>query len=280
MRADAGRGPLRDEAIDAALDRCRKELAAVRPATVGSWTKVNVFGASEPVTTADVAVQRTLLRACRLALPEVPVIAEEGQETLGHIPGTCVLIDPIDGTIPFLSGSSLYTISICLVVDDRPLHAVVDFPAYGVRVWARADRGIDVRGDVGGLPAFGSSSLLVSPAQAARVRAALVKARARAPAITVTPVPTTSAKMVLVALLKAGAALRVRGASAGVAPWDYAAAALIAREAGATVRDDGGRDLARGAVSAVNGWMACRRPPPAPLAVLRRVMAGEQPGAF
>jgi len=261
-------------AMDLVLDRCRRELAAMRPARVRRWAKANVFGGTEMVTAADVAVQRALVRACGRVLPGVPVVAEEGRRHLGAVPPTCVLIDPIDGTGPFLSGSPLYTMSVGLVVDERPSVAVVDFPAYELRVWARATRGIEVRGDAGRLPAYGPSSLLTGPAQAAQVR----EVAARATGLSVEPVPTTSAKMVLVALSRAGAALRVRGAAAGVAPWDYAAAALIVREAGGVVRDDGGRDLARGVVSPVNGWLACRGPELA--AVLHKIVTGDLHGAL
>ena len=72
-------------------------------------------------------------------------------------------------------------------------------------------------------------------------------------------IPTTSVKMTLVALGRADAAVRVPDAAAPVAPWDYAAAALIVGEAGGTVLDEQGRDLALAAPAPVSGWLACRR---------------------
>jgi myo-inositol-1(or 4)-monophosphatase len=215
-----------------------------------------MFGEAEPVTTADIAVQRILVRACRRALPAVPVIAEENPASPTGRLAEYIVIDPVDGTAAFLSGSPMYTISVCLVVNERPLHGVVDFPAFGVRVWARATRGITIGGETGQLPSYGPSSLLVSPGQVHQVR----RAASRVAAMSITPVPTTSAKMVLVALARASASVRVRTPTARVAPWDYPAAALIVREAGGAVIDDCGRDLAASPVSPVNGWLACGRP--------------------
>lgn len=269
-----GDGEVYAEAIDTALDECRRELAAARPSTVRRWTKENVFGGTEEVTAADVAVQRILTQGCDRVLPQVPVVAEEGLRRLGPLPASCVVIDPIDGTAPFLGGSLVYTISVCLLAGTRPSQAVVDFPAYDVRVWARAGGGITVRGRIGRLPSYGPSSLLAGPAQATRVREAVRPADG----MSVAPVPTTSAKMVFVALSRATAAVRIRGAVAGVAPWDYAAAALIVDEAGGVVRDDRGRDLARCTVSPVNGWLAYR--PPEPDVRLRRIVRGEEADAF
>ena len=268
MPPEPGPAPRFGEAVSEALDRCREVLAAAQPPTAaGSWTKQNVFGQPEPVTAADIAVQEILARACASAFPGIPVVAEENRPHLGDIPGTCVIIDPIDGTVPFLNGSPVYTIAACLIEAGYPAQAVVDFPAYAVRVLAEAGHGVQVRGP-GHLPAFGPSSLLASPAQATAVR----DAARDTGTWTVTPVPTTSAKMVLVALARADAAVRVRAAAPGVAPWDYAAAALIVQEAGGIVRDDQDRNLARSAPSPVNGWLACRGPELA--GPLRQIMTG------
>ena len=274
MRPEVSSAPGFEEAVDAALDECRRILGAARSLAADIWTKTNVFGRTEPVTAADMEVQQVLLRTCGQVLPSVPMIAEEDRSELGALPSTCVLIDPIDGTVPFLSGLPVYTISICHVMDGRPFRAVVDLPAYGIRVWAHAGRGIVVHGDITQLPKFGPSSLLVSPAQTAMVRDAI----RRAGTITVNPVPTTSAKMVFVALSLAEAAIRMRSATAAVAPWDYAAAALIVHETGGMVGDDQGRDLAHCPISPVNGWIAYRRPGCA--ALLRQVMAGRNADAL
>jgi fructose-1,6-bisphosphatase/inositol monophosphatase family enzyme len=242
------------QACDTALDQCRVVLAAARGKPAHSWSKRNVFGHPELVSDADMMAQEILTTALARRFPGVPVIAEEGTQHLGSIPGTCILIDPIDGTVPFLGGSPLYTITACLVDGGRPVQALVDFPAYRVRVLAGAGQGTRVHGHVACLPDPGPAAVLVSPAQEE-----IAGKLSRAAGITdVRPVPTTSVKMTLVALGRAGAAIRLPGTAASVAPWDYAAAALIASEADAITLDEHGRDLARSPPSVVNGWLACR----------------------
>jgi fructose-1,6-bisphosphatase/inositol monophosphatase family enzyme len=268
MRAERGLAARFIDVISRALDRCREVLAGGPPAPPGVWEKDSVFGWRELVTAADLAVQDILAGACAAAFPGIPVVAEESCPRLGVIPPSCVIIDPVDGTVPFLNGSPCYTITVCLAQAGRPVAAAVDLPAYGVRVLAREGQGAQARGSTGRLPCFGPRVLLASPVQAGAVRQAV----RHAPGWMVRPLPTTSAKMVLAGLGRAGAAVRVRAATPGVAPWDYAAAALIVREAGGIVRDDQDRDLARTPPAVVNGWLACRDTETAQ--ALRRIMTG------
>jgi fructose-1,6-bisphosphatase/inositol monophosphatase family enzyme len=267
MRFDPSHEARFRQACDAALDQCRVVLAAARDKPVRSWSKRNVFGHPELASEADMRAQEILTTAFARRFPGVPVIAEEGTQHLGSIPGTCILVDPIDGTVPFLGGSSFYTITACLVDGGRPVQAVVDFPAYRVRVLAGAGQGTRVHGQAACLPGPGPAAVLVSPAQAEIAR----KLSRSAGIADIRPVPTTSMKMTLVALGRAGAAIRLPGATGSVAPWDYAAAALIVVEAGGIAHDEHDRDLARSAPSIVNGWLACREPGLA--GPLRRVMA-------
>ncbi len=89
-----------------------------------------------PVTEADERVEAFLLEALARDLPGMPVIAEE-QAAAGVTPphgAAFLLVDPIDGTREFLSGSSEFTINIALVVDAAPVVGAVAAPAQG-RVW-------------------------------------------------------------------------------------------------------------------------------------------------
>lgn len=240
------------------LDRCR-DLIASRRLHGRVWAKRNVFGLSEPVTGADVAIQEILTGLCARSLPGVPVIGEEGQIHRPHIPGTCVLIDPIDGTGPLLRGEHDFSISLCVVDAGRPCEALVDLPGYGVRVTARAGQGVRVEGMLCGLPDLGPDTLLASPGQARRVSDA-VRRTPGTSHLLVRPVPTTSVKIVLAALGRAGAAIRVEDPVTGVAPWDYAAASLIMSEAGGAVTDECGGDLGGIPPRFVTAWLACRGP--------------------
>lgn len=238
-----------------ALDRCRSALAGAQE-PVRSWTKENAFGRPEPVSEADLAVEDILAGAFTAFDPDLPVVAEERRPDLEHLPGRCIIIDPIDGTIPFLNGSPLYAITVCLVRDGHPACAIVDLPAFAIRVLATPGQGLSAEGDLARLPDFGPRSVLMWPAQLPTLRGAGREAGFSV----VEAVPATSVKMLLVALGRAAAAVRAPAAAASVAPWDYIAPALIVCEAGGTVRDDQDRDLAQSAPAPVNGWLACSSP--------------------
>jgi len=240
------------DCVSSALDRCRTALSDLQQPQ--SWAKRNIFGRDEPVNEADIEVERILVGALRALDPGLPVVAEEQHpELAGHMPDRCAVIDPIDGTVPFLQGVPFYGITVCLVEEGRPASAIVDLPAFGIRVHAAPGLGLQVEGDLARLPDFGPGSVLVSPAQLLQVRDS-----ARDAGFTIVEaVPTTSVKMTLVALGRADAAVRIPAATVPVAPWDYAAPALIVSEAAGTVLDDQDRNLAATTPAPVSGWLAC-----------------------
>jgi myo-inositol-1(or 4)-monophosphatase len=222
-------------------------------------------------------LKRILTSAITALDPALPVVAEEQRPGRpGRVPDRCAIIDPIDGTAPFLQGSPFYGITACLIEEGRPACALVDLPALGIRAQAAPGTGLHADGNLARLPDFGPGSVLVSPAQLSRIRGAARDAGFT----TAEAVPTTSVKMTLVALGRAAAAVRVPAAAAPVAPWDYAAPALIVSEAAGTVLDDRGRNLAVTAPAPVSGWLACRA---AELAgrlrlVMAQVMEGDDHG--
>ncbi len=84
-----------------------------------------------PVTEADTAAER-LIRA-RLAemLPGVPVVAEESFDPAAgaSAPERFVLVDPLDGTREFITGSKEFTVNIALIENEQPMAACVYAPA-------------------------------------------------------------------------------------------------------------------------------------------------------
>lgn len=87
-----------------------------------------------PVTNADHASEAVLLAALPQVLPGVPVVSEE-KAYAKRLParlGTLVLVDPLDGTREFLSGSAEFTVNLALVTDRRPVLGIVGAPALGL----------------------------------------------------------------------------------------------------------------------------------------------------
>lgn len=86
---------------------------------------------SSPVTAADVASERFILKRLAHLAPEVPVVGEESVAA-GHIPKIgkhFFLVDPLDGTKEFISKNGEFTVNIAEIVDGKPVRGVVYAPA-------------------------------------------------------------------------------------------------------------------------------------------------------
>lgn len=89
---------------------------------------------SSPVTEADRAAEKIILKGLREALPGLGCVAEE-EVAVGIVcdtsAGTFILIDPLDGTREFIGGRPDFTVNIALVRDGAPLVGTVYAPARG-----------------------------------------------------------------------------------------------------------------------------------------------------
>jgi fructose-1,6-bisphosphatase/inositol monophosphatase family enzyme len=98
------------------------------------------------LTAVDLAAQDVILHLLHAVLPEVAVDAEEDTETLGLFPKVdrnlpLVVVDPIDGTLNYASGSKDYAVMGALVRDGVYTAAVVNFPARQQLFWAQRGGG-------------------------------------------------------------------------------------------------------------------------------------------
>ena len=195
--------------------------------------------ATDPVTEADTATEELLRRRLAELRPADAVLGEEAgldADGQGVAPGQlCWLVDPIDGTVNYVYGLPWYAVSVAVARDGVALAGAVVEPASG-RVWSASDGG---GASLDGTPLRASSASRLdlaligtgfsyAPARRARqgVLAGTLLARVRD-------------------IRRAGAAsLDLCAVAAGwldgyyehaINPWDWAAGALIAREAGAIV---------------------------------------------
>jgi 3'(2'),5'-bisphosphate nucleotidase len=86
-----------------------------------------------PVTEADAKAEAIILGHLTRQFPEIPVIAEEAVAE-GRIPAIgqrFFLVDPLDGTKEFISGSGDFTVNIALIDHGVPVAGVVYAPALG-----------------------------------------------------------------------------------------------------------------------------------------------------
>jgi myo-inositol-1(or 4)-monophosphatase len=194
-----------------------------------SWDKTP----GNPVSEADLEVDRFLKRELRRLLPAAGWLSEESaDEKVRTASGLIWLVDPIDGTRDFVRGRSGWAVSVALVSAGRPLVGMLAAPARDEEWAAVAGQGAfrngtplkaSTRRDFAGarvpthsLPQEDSDLVMVEQPNSIALRIAMVAAN----------------EADLVATLRWGY------------EWDIAAATLIAREAGAEVTDAFGRPLA------------------------------------
>ncbi|MFM2092670.1 MAG: hypothetical protein RLZZ127_3159, partial [Planctomycetota bacterium] len=120
------------EAVAAACVAAGREILARPPGAAV------IKDDGSPQTAADVAAQACLVPLLRRLAPGVPVVAEEGADDPAAIRGgRWWLVDPLDGTKEYLTGSGEYTVNAALVEDGIPILGVVHAPALGT-TWAAA----------------------------------------------------------------------------------------------------------------------------------------------
>ena len=194
-----------------------------------SWDKTP----GNPVSEADLEVDRFLRRELNALLPSAAWLSEETSDDKGRTKSGLVwLVDPIDGTRDYVNGRPGWSISVALVSSGKPLIGILVAPARGEEWCALAGQGATLNGRpliastrtefVGArvptdqLPSVDSVLVMVEKPNSIALRIAMV----------------ADDRADLVATLRWGF------------EWDIAAATLIAREAGAQVSDAFGRPLA------------------------------------
>ena len=192
------------------------------------WDKVP----GNPVSEADMAVDAFLKRELKALLPSAGWLSEETVDAPDRLDGGLVwLVDPIDGTRDFIRGRPGWAISVALVSAGRPLLGMLDAPARGEFWHGEAGRGSTRNG---------------TPLVSSR-RAELPGSRVPADTLPkndadLAPVPRPNSIALRMAMVAADEADLVATLRWGF-EWDLAAAALIAREAGAAVSDAFGAPL-------------------------------------
>ncbi len=129
--------------------RAAARIALERLGRVGVTRKHD----QSPVTDADHAVQDALLASIARLYPQDAVITEETQaKPDAHKPvsraGRCWVIDPIDGTRNYARAIPVFTVSVAIMENGRPVVGMVYDPvadrmysaSVGAGAWINADR--------------------------------------------------------------------------------------------------------------------------------------------
>ncbi|WCR55505.1 3'(2'),5'-bisphosphate nucleotidase CysQ [Bartonella clarridgeiae] len=102
---------------------------------------------NSPVSEADVAVDVFLKERLLSARPNYGWISEETEDNRGQATyKRCFVVDPIDGTRGFLSGSIDWCISVAIIEKGRPVVGVLQCPAKGDIYAAMTGKGATLNG--------------------------------------------------------------------------------------------------------------------------------------
>jgi myo-inositol-1(or 4)-monophosphatase len=197
---------------------------------------------TDPVTEVDREVEALIVSTLLAARPDDGVLGEEGADRPGTS-GVRWIIDPIDGTVDFMYGIPGCNVSIAAEVDGVVVAGVVVDPLHGDAFAAargagatRNGRRIACTGVTDPALALVGTGFGYDPAERARQATVLAHVLPR-----VRDIRRVGAAAVDLCWVACG---RLDGYyERNLRAWDWAAAALIAQEAGATVGTVGDRPL-------------------------------------
>jgi len=193
-----------------------------------SWEKMP----GNPVCSGDLAVDAFLRHELGLLLPSAGWLSEETTDSLSQRSGNLIwLVDPIDGTRDFIGGRKGWAVCVALIANGRPLISMMAAPARDEFWQAEVGRGATRNG----IPLRASTRATLP---GARIPAKILPPE-DADLCLVDQPNSIALRMAMVAADEADVLATLRWGY----EWDIGAAALIAREAGATVTDAFGEKL-------------------------------------
>ncbi|MCF3935912.1 3'(2'),5'-bisphosphate nucleotidase CysQ [Acuticoccus sp. M5D2P5] len=107
--------------------------AAILPFYSSEGTAARTKDDGSPVTAADEAAETVILK--RLAEKGITAVIAEESVAAGRIPDVAddfYLVDPLDGTKEFVTGSGEFTVNIARISNGRPVAGVVYAPALDI----------------------------------------------------------------------------------------------------------------------------------------------------
>ncbi|MBJ2347654.1 MULTISPECIES: 3'(2'),5'-bisphosphate nucleotidase CysQ [Pseudomonas] len=114
------------------------ELALKAGAAILPFWRANVEVVQKadesPVTAADMAAHDVIVAGLTALAPDIPILSEEDANIAQSVRATWKrwwLVDPLDGTKEFISGSEEFTVNIALVEEGRVVFGVVSMPTNG-----------------------------------------------------------------------------------------------------------------------------------------------------
>ncbi|OJX65921.1 MAG: inositol monophosphatase [Micrococcales bacterium 73-13] len=245
---------LRDLAVALAGEGAALAMRRRRNGVAVAATKSS---AVDIVTAADREVEALIRTRLAEARPEDAFLGEESDAAAGSS-GLTWVVDPIDGTVNYLYDRPAWAVSVAVVEGDDPgawraLAGCVAIPATGETCSAALGHGATRNGApiaATSARALGTALVATGFAYDARERVAQAETAARVIG-SVRDLRRAGSAAIDLCDVAAG---RLDGYwERGLQPWDFAAGALVAEEAGAVVRRDDVRDGRRLVVAVAPG---------------------------
>src|SRR4051794_10535137 len=188
--------------------------------------------ATDMVTEMDHASEALIVAGLERLRPDDGILGEEGHDRTGTS-GVRWVVDPLDGTTNYLYGFPSFAVSIAAQVEGRSVVGVVRDPVHDETFTAVIGRGSFVNGrplSVTGAPSL-ATALVGTGFGYDRARRALQSEVLRHVLPNVRDIRRAGAAAIDVCWVAAGRLDAFY--ELGLAPWDWAAASLVAAEAGA-----------------------------------------------
>jgi myo-inositol-1(or 4)-monophosphatase len=231
-----------DDALLALLEEKVRAAGAIARGFFGGSYKRWDKSKGNPVTEADLAVDKFLSDTLRAARPDFGWLSEETEDDPARLTATSVfVVDPIDGTIAFIKGRPHFTICAGVVRDGRPIAGAVYNPITEECFTAREGGGAHLNGmpihvsnraDLAGCRMLSDRTMLAHPAWDTPPNQPW-------PPMEIESRGSVAYRLALVAAGQFDATL----ALSSKRDWDLAAAQILVTEAGGIVTDHTGAAL-------------------------------------
>lgn len=219
-------------------------------------SKVNVNGQADVVTELDCQIEMNAKELLNIRFPNFEFIGEEGFkgnfEVFDH---DYFIIDPIDGTKPFVGGSKDWGISICCVIGGIPTVALLNIPDKNLNITGISGKGIRINDEPYKISGNVNREIGVSPRQVSLVEDCFLDSD-----FVLKKMSALTPKVAAVISGDVDAALYFPESGKSASIWDYAAACFLLQEAGGTMRSFQGSPLPYSGNNVIHkdGWIAAK----------------------
>ncbi len=192
-----------------------------------------------PVTSADLAVNRVLQSRLESAFPQDGWLSEESPDSLERLQKRRVwIVDPIDGTKAFINGESEFCISVALIEQNHPVVACIFNPSTDELFTATRGGGVRLNDKSVAPPTAWEGRhpvIALNPWERRIGRFTSLE-----PSANSRPIRSIAWVLALAATGRIEAVVTLEPEN----EWDVAAGTLLITEAGGTISDGHGHDLA------------------------------------